>query len=207
MKDVVLKCIWMLPSLKDYNHTYEDINILFFDSNKILVYDLNRHYNQHCVEILLKMTQLNYSTNDISDDKHTYLCSIFRTPNDSLAGYIVLKFGRKISELLMKVFMQLLSNQLMLLLRSEKLNLYSWIHDIDINKDIANLLSDKEKQVLISLVSGKTDDEITTELSISKSTVRTHIRNIYDKMGVSNRSEAISKYFINTIEYREEKII
>jgi len=52
-------------------------------------------------------------------------------------------------------------------------------------------LTGQECKVLHSLASGKTNDCIATELGISERTVRFHLRNIYDKIGVRSRTEAV----------------
>ena len=52
-------------------------------------------------------------------------------------------------------------------------------------------LSKRELEVLKSMTKGYSDKEIATELGISDFTSRTHIRNIYRKMGVSSRSQAV----------------
>ena len=52
-------------------------------------------------------------------------------------------------------------------------------------------LSDREKQVLKLIAQGKTYSLIAEELFISKTTVRTHIRNIYQKLHVNSKAEAI----------------
>jgi len=44
--------------------------------------------------------------------------------------------------------------------------------------------------VLRQLVTGKSDAEIAAVLFISRRTVATHVRHIYDKLGVSSRAEA-----------------
>ena len=45
---------------------------------------------------------------------------------------------------------------------------------------------------MISLVAaGKTSREIGTELYISENTVKNHIRNILDKLGLHSRNEAV----------------
>lgn len=53
-------------------------------------------------------------------------------------------------------------------------------------------LSEREREVLALLVEGKTNNEIAETLVISLPTVKTHIRNIYGKLGVANRAEAAS---------------
>jgi len=53
-----------------------------------------------------------------------------------------------------------------------------------------SLLTGRELQILQLLVAGKTDREIGQALSLSERTVRYCLRNIYDKLRVSNRIEA-----------------
>ena len=52
-------------------------------------------------------------------------------------------------------------------------------------------LSTRERQVLEQLASGKNNDAIALELSLSAQTVRNYISTIYDKIGVNSRGEAI----------------
>ncbi|KMM39457.1 response regulator [Guptibacillus hwajinpoensis] len=52
-------------------------------------------------------------------------------------------------------------------------------------------LTDREKEVLICLVSGKSNKEIGEELYISDKTVKIHVSKIYKKLNVKSRSQAI----------------
>lgn len=52
----------------------------------------------------------------------------------------------------------------------------------------ATKLSEREAQIAYHAVSGKADGEIAAALFISIATVRTHLRHIYRKLGVGNRS-------------------
>jgi LuxR family maltose regulon positive regulatory protein len=54
-------------------------------------------------------------------------------------------------------------------------------------------LSDREVQVLRLLDSRLTNEEIGQELYVSVNTIRTHIRNIYSKLGVNRRGQAVDK--------------
>jgi DNA-binding CsgD family transcriptional regulator len=54
-------------------------------------------------------------------------------------------------------------------------------------------LSLREKEVLTLLGEGNNYKEIADELFISVDTVRHHIRNIYKKLHVHSRSEAVAK--------------
>lgn len=58
-----------------------------------------------------------------------------------------------------------------------------------------NLLSDREQQILTLLSKGFRYKEIGDQLNISFSTVRTHIHNIYEKLQVQSRTDALNKAF------------
>jgi DNA-binding NarL/FixJ family response regulator len=60
--------------------------------------------------------------------------------------------------------------------------------------DSANGLTKREEEILSYLVKGFFYKEIAGLLFISTETMRTHIRNIYEKLQVRTRSEAILKY-------------
>jgi putative nucleotidyltransferase with HDIG domain len=52
-------------------------------------------------------------------------------------------------------------------------------------------LSDREVEVLRRLATGKVYKQIASELSLSTSTVRTHLHNIYGKVGAVDRAQAV----------------
>lgn len=52
-------------------------------------------------------------------------------------------------------------------------------------------LTDRELQVLKLVAQGLTNREISSHLSISESTAENHIHNIYTKLRVSNRAQAV----------------
>ena len=58
-----------------------------------------------------------------------------------------------------------------------------------------SILSDREKEVLELLADGLLYKEIGEQLFISIGTVRQHIHNIYKKLQVQNRTEAINKAY------------
>jgi DNA-binding NarL/FixJ family response regulator len=58
-------------------------------------------------------------------------------------------------------------------------------------------LSPREQEILECLANGYLYKEIASRLNISFDTVQWHIRNIYEKLHVRSRSEAIAKYFRN----------
>jgi DNA-binding NarL/FixJ family response regulator len=54
-------------------------------------------------------------------------------------------------------------------------------------------LSEREKEVLQLLVDGNSYKMVAYDMKISIDTVRSHIRNIYDKLHVNSKSEAVAK--------------
>ncbi len=51
-------------------------------------------------------------------------------------------------------------------------------------------LTQRQRQILLLLRLGKTNDEIAKELEISVNTVKTHLKSLYLKLDVSNRTQA-----------------
>ena len=64
-------------------------------------------------------------------------------------------------------------------------------------KETANL-SPREKEVLDLLAKGYLYKEISDKIGLSFSTVRTHVRHIYEKLHVRSRTEAVAKHLQRT---------
>ena len=58
---------------------------------------------------------------------------------------------------------------------------------------LLNPISDREQEVLQLIASGKSNNAIADVLYISVSTVKTHINNLYSKLGVESRTQAIAR--------------
>jgi len=54
-------------------------------------------------------------------------------------------------------------------------------------------LSDREVEVLRLMAKGSANKQIAAELSITESTVKTHVANIFQKLEVNHRTEAVTK--------------
>jgi two-component system nitrate/nitrite response regulator NarP len=55
-------------------------------------------------------------------------------------------------------------------------------------------LTRREMEVLSDLAAGRTNKQIARELGVSLNTVKFHVRNLFQKLGVNSRSQAISMY-------------
>jgi DNA-binding NarL/FixJ family response regulator len=65
-------------------------------------------------------------------------------------------------------------------------------HSRSIGKQQFDPLTPREREILSFLAQGKSGPEIAEELSIAPLTVRTHIRNVIEKLGVHSRLEAVT---------------
>jgi DNA-binding NarL/FixJ family response regulator len=66
-------------------------------------------------------------------------------------------------------------------------------------RDTVENLTVREKEVLKLLVNGLSYKMVSSDLNISIDTVRSHIRNIYEKLHVNSKSEAVAKAILNQI--------
>lgn len=67
------------------------------------------------------------------------------------------------------------------------LNLTSLNHGIETD------LSTRELEVLLNITHGLSNQEIADKLFVSLNTIKTHTGNIYSKLGVKSRTQAVSK--------------
>ena len=70
--------------------------------------------------------------------------------------------------------------------------------------DPIQTLSRKERVILEALSKGKTNRELASELGISTNTVKFHLSNLYDKLSVRNRAQAIAFYYSSRLPGSEE---
>lgn len=67
--------------------------------------------------------------------------------------------------------------------------------------DPINQLSKRQRLVLANLAQGKRRSEIAALLQISENTVRSHMHEIYQRMGVQNRTQASTRYVLWTQQH------
>ncbi len=66
-----------------------------------------------------------------------------------------------------------------------------------LQKDPIEQLSPRERSLLESLSRGLTNRELAREFDISANTVKFHLSNLFDKLSVKNRTQAIAFYYAN----------
>ena len=64
-----------------------------------------------------------------------------------------------------------------------------------IAKNIKNLVTAREEEVIEGLASGFTYDQIAVKMFISVNTIRRHVKNIYTKLEVKNKVQMVNKYY------------
>lgn len=62
-------------------------------------------------------------------------------------------------------------------------------------KSLIGDLSSREKEIIPLLAEGMRYKDIAARLHVSTETIRTHVRNIYRKLEVSSRTEALNKVY------------
>ena len=65
----------------------------------------------------------------------------------------------------------------------------------ELRNDPINTLSRKDRVIIEALSEGLTNKQLSTRLEISANTVKFHISNIFDKLNVKNRAQAIAHYY------------
>lgn len=67
-----------------------------------------------------------------------------------------------------------------------------------LRRDPMNTLTRRERILLTSLAQGRTNKELAADLGISVNTVKFHMRNLFEKLAVTNRAQAIAFYYSST---------
>lgn len=70
-----------------------------------------------------------------------------------------------------------------------------WLFSRSVTNEMGDLLSGREVEIMRYMAQGLTNSEIAAKLFISANTVRYHLKNIFEKLQVANRTEAAVWYF------------
>ncbi len=107
---------------------------------------------------------------------------VFRSLCAGAGGYIIKNSD---TDDIIKSISEALKGGAPMSLRIAKMVVQSFTRAID------SPLSEREQEVLRGIAEGKSYSKIALDLFISKETVRSHIKNIYQKLAVNSKSEAL----------------
>ena len=71
---------------------------------------------------------------------------------------------------------------------------FPYLDVTQLNANPLTSLTKRELEILSSLAAGQTNKQIAAEKAVSTNTVKYHIRNLFEKLGVNNRGQAIALY-------------
>ncbi|EAQ9871187.1 LuxR family transcriptional regulator [Salmonella enterica] len=78
------------------------------------------------------------------------------------------------------------------------------IHDsLQEDKDLESILTAKEREIVGMVCEGASNKLIARQLNISLSTVKTHLRNIFAKTEVINRTELVSRTRMSSVQHSQ----
>lgn len=63
-----------------------------------------------------------------------------------------------------------------------------------LSKDPLEILTSRERELLAALANGWSNLQIASRIGISRNTVKYHLKNLYDKLGVNNRAMAVALF-------------
>lgn len=115
--------------------------------------------------------------------KHQLTCL---TQNPDLPkACLPLRIQQAGKQLVIRLVVEQLGERYLLLLEEQTLSLLNSLELLG--------LSQRETEVLFWVIQGKDNKVIAAQLSVGKSTVRKHLENIYRKLGVQSRTQAIAQ--------------
>jgi two-component system nitrate/nitrite response regulator NarP len=68
-----------------------------------------------------------------------------------------------------------------------------------LNQDPLDMLTARERELLSALANGWSNLQIAARIGISRNTVKYHLKNLYDKLGVNNRAMAVALYMSKSV--------
>ena len=74
----------------------------------------------------------------------------------------------------------------------------------ELQDDPLFMLTKREKIILQFLADGSSNKELAESMKISINTVKFHLSNLYEKLGVKNRSQAISFFYSRRLDQVHE---
>ena len=130
---------------------------------------------------------------DVAEEIKNHDCKVIILTTFARAGYFERARNANVSGYLLKDSpSEELANSIRVIMGGRKMYAPELV-DIAFNKQ-ENPLSEREEQVIQLIAEGKNTKEIASQLYLTTGTVRNYVSVILDKLDVSNRIEAISRF-------------
>ena len=75
-----------------------------------------------------------------------------------------------------------------------------------LSQDPLELLTSRERELLAALANGWSNLQIAARIGISRNTVKYHLKNLYDKLGVNNRASAVALYMTKSVRAASSEV-
>lgn len=164
-----------------YGHLLLDLKILESDRPHLILFGINQPNFSH-VKILAEIKSLVPRTHVLILAILSHSEVIFETFKIGVSGYITKDLS--IDKLLDAIRVVMDGGGVFSADVTKMV-----INSFQINSD--SPLTKRETEILQRIAEGQTKSQIAVELFINQNTVRTHVKNIYVKLNVKSRSEAI----------------
>ncbi|WP_042143211.1 response regulator transcription factor [Paucisalibacillus sp. EB02] len=150
--------------------------------------------NQHQPDICIMDIEMPVKSGlDVAEEIKKYDCKVIILTTFARSGYFERARNANVSGYLLKDSpSEELANSIRVIMDGRKIYAPELI-DIAYNKE-DNPLSEREEQVIKLIAEGKNTKEIANQLFLTTGTVRNYVSVILDKLDVSNRIEAISRF-------------
>lgn len=178
-----------------YHQKYFDVQDSLFNSEKSLqIRELKTKYEsekkQQQIALLTTKNQLNeLNLEQKKKEEFAYVFAIiFLLSMGGFLGYVLVNRAR-LKERLLAEEIDNLRLRINSLVEGSTKGLDIKIEEL--NSRLINPLSEREFEILMLAVSDQNNSSISDKLFVSVNTVKYHLKNIYEKLGVNNRKEAL----------------
>ncbi|MCX6249723.1 MAG: response regulator transcription factor [Bacteroidetes bacterium] len=173
---------WAYPSVEEALENYTETDVILLDINLPGLSGIEAIplFKQECPDLKIVMLTI------LEDDYN-----ILEAIKNGADGYILKKSTPvKILDAIQQVYdggaalTPMVARQVMAFLKPEATKTESQAH-----------LTPREKEILVLITQGMTNEVMAVKLFISVQTVHNHIKNIYDKLQVHSRAQVVVKAF------------
>ncbi|MCH5138578.1 response regulator transcription factor [Clostridiaceae bacterium UIB06] len=167
-----------IEEIKESSNIQEAMSIITREEIEIVIVDL-RLGNEDGLDIVVRAKDINLKTKFIVLTEVMSQEDLKKAEHLGVDGYI-----------LKEAFVEDILYAIRVICRGKKYYYPEILkHDNDLDNDVIDQLTDREKDVLKELEKGLSNEEIASRLYISEHTVKKHVSNILNKLNLSNRTQ------------------